>query len=799
MNSNSTLSFAASPLDANAALTVDQVSQMIRSISQRATVTSLSVEGNRFDDAGFQLFLDFLRRHNSLRSLNLALCGLGDERALRVVQAVCTQRVVPMTIRELDLSFNGITDAGCRAISQFLRFGGSNAALRMLNLSLNPVSADGLHYLIRANVLSSLEAKHCFPKEGSRSLAAASTATTASTAPTTAASSPPRVSSSGNTGRAATTPAAEAGDDAAASPSSRRSHSSAAHPPPPPPPVTNGGIKSLCAALQDDRRLRSLALDGNHITKPQFAQLLDALATNQKSYLTEFEIHWGKGAENLQVLEESVSQGSGVEWTAELLAEVEKVRGERVVVRGRLRAVEPTAPHVAPKVLRSTSVRESYRCMDVVREDDGPLRSSHAGSIAEGNHEGAAAAVGSVSRSQSRCSSAAIHQNNNNSNASPFPTSRHRRSLHSASPVMAGEEEVTPVSARSGRSTSRYSQATTSRASSTASQGGHRLIPSSFSPPRPTSCAPAPGIGRVAARLEEEDRLREAQSGPEEGTEPHWTPSPETAVPIHQDPRHHHSSAARLTSRSRSTRSASGSVPPSARSSSRGKGAGSPTTPRQNWNDSTVISHPEEDPIAKSREPLPPSKGQRARMLLDRAIVSDEACALVLGQEALPLLQRQTASSSESSSLSVPEVFQGITGLPSELQAFDLCSRERVQGVAKMLWVVLHGPADGRLALEKLVHLSDVPPYVAASRHEAIAHYRSLRHSENNAARKVLATVALSGGGAVVGPRPTPSPSSAAAAASQTGSSVPRSVQPATRSSSQSAANTRSVSQRAHR
>jgi hypothetical protein len=133
--------------------------------------------------------------------------------------------------------------------------------------------------------------------------------------------------------------------------------------------------------------------------------------------------------------------------------------------------------------------------------------------------------------------------------------------------------------------------------------------------------------------------------------------------------------------------------------------------------------------------PLLLSKGQTAKMLLDRAMVSDEQCAEILNVsvDVLPHLIVES---------DFPMALNDALPLPSQLNRLEMASESRVKGVARILWLILHFPGN-RVTMKRLTAMNDLPTYIAVSAPETAAKYRSLRGVENRAAKELLGKLRL--------------------------------------------------------
>ena len=231
------------------------------------------------------------------------------------------------------------------------------------------------------------------------------------------------------------------------------------------------------------------------------------------------------------------------------------------------------------------------------------------------------------------------------------------------------------------------------------------------SPSKNHRCAKAPTIGRLAESERqnelvldrEREILREMQSDQE------GAPLSESIVPVR--------------GRSRSCRSAN---------HNRSVSAGSSTSVRSTLssggnNRSTSIGA-----SSRSQPPLQLSKGQTAKMLLDRAMVSDEQCAEILNVLVDDLIQMPVEWMCD-----MPMELNDAPTQPSILNALEMTSIGRINGVAKILWLILHLPGN-RVSMRRLNTMDDLPTYVAAAATETIAKYRSLRGVENRAAKELL-------------------------------------------------------------
>lgn len=206
------VSFAADP-SANYILQDSEYRALSLSLAQKPNVVSLSLQGNILSNpAVISLCSELSSPTSRLTSLNVSMCGLGNDKAARIVAAAIShvhnrRPTFPLPsqlsggasgLRVLDLSLNHITEAGALAIAKsfndaalaaeinnqsltdshrFVRSPSTRSAsalshrsntglpgpsLHTLVLRFNRISVRGLHQLLRATSdLRTIDARYC--------------------------------------------------------------------------------------------------------------------------------------------------------------------------------------------------------------------------------------------------------------------------------------------------------------------------------------------------------------------------------------------------------------------------------------------------------------------------------------------------------------------------------------------------------------------------------------------------------------------------------------------------------------
>jgi Ran GTPase-activating protein (RanGAP) involved in mRNA processing and transport len=110
---------------------------LVKILENNTTLTSLTFDTSRFNQAGFKAIAQALVKNKILKTLDISESNINDDVAIVIAEILNLNS----NLTELSLSCNSITDDGAKFISEALKF---NHTLQKLDLSRNSISdADG--------------------------------------------------------------------------------------------------------------------------------------------------------------------------------------------------------------------------------------------------------------------------------------------------------------------------------------------------------------------------------------------------------------------------------------------------------------------------------------------------------------------------------------------------------------------------------------------------------------------------------------------------------------------------------
>lgn len=152
--------------------TVDSLIELLRRIRcEDPNIQSVVIERKRLPDKYVISLLDSVAKSKFVSRIKLSKVACSDDVARAIADCIATS----LTLKEINLSKNRITDAGCLTIAQSLQETGKRSSLRRLNLEGNHIGDAGIQALCSAlpgtNITSIKLGKNTFGVKAIKSIA----------------------------------------------------------------------------------------------------------------------------------------------------------------------------------------------------------------------------------------------------------------------------------------------------------------------------------------------------------------------------------------------------------------------------------------------------------------------------------------------------------------------------------------------------------------------------------------------------------------------------------------------------